>query len=136
MPDLKTYDLFISHAWDYNSEYYNLERMLKDAPYFYFRNYSVPQHDSLQVNTDYALDDGLWKQIRPVNTVLILSGMYYNHRKWIQREIEIAQALNKPIIGVIPWGQERIPSEVSGVAKTMVHWNTSSIIDAIRNYSI
>jgi hypothetical protein len=136
MPELKTYDLFISHAWDYNEEYYRLVNFLKDAPYFVFRNYSVPEHDRLMVNTVSALEDGLWKQIRPVNAVLILSGMYTNHRKWIQREIEISQALNKPIIGIIPWGQQRVPTEVQNVAKIMVGWNTSSIVDAIRRYSI
>lgn len=34
MPSLKTYDLFISHAWKYNSEYYKLERILNDTPQF------------------------------------------------------------------------------------------------------
>lgn len=136
MPYLKTYDLFISHAWDYNDEYYRLVRFLHEAPNFYFRNYSVPEHDRLMVNSNFALDDGLWKQIRPVNVAIILSGMYVNHRRWIQREIEIAQLLRKPIIGVMPWGQQRIPTEIQNVVITMVGWNTSSIIEAIRRYSI
>jgi len=35
------YDIFISHAWTYNDEYYKLENMLEEAPYFNWRNYSV-----------------------------------------------------------------------------------------------
>jgi len=26
MPELKTYDLFLSHAWRYNDEYYSMIR--------------------------------------------------------------------------------------------------------------
>lgn len=136
MPVLKSYDLFISHAWTYNDEYYRLLNLLKAAQYFEFRNYSVPQHDPLFVNSDKALDDALIRQIKPVNIVLIISGMYVNHRRWIQREIEIAQSFNKPIIGVQPWGQLRTPLEVQNVSKIMVGWNTAPIVDAIRRYSI
>lgn len=136
MPELKTYDVFISHAWTYNSEYYRLLEMIQNAPFMKTRDYSVPEHDPLLVKTDKGLDEALIRQIRPVNAVLVIAGMYVNYRRWIQREIEIAQALNKPIIGVIPWGQERVPTEVQNVAKTMVGWNTSTIVDAIRKYSI
>ena len=30
MPALKTYDVFISHAWKYNDQYYNLINMLNE----------------------------------------------------------------------------------------------------------
>ena len=36
---LKIYNLFISHAWDYNSDYYNLVDLLSNYPYFNFKNY-------------------------------------------------------------------------------------------------
>jgi len=62
--------------------------------------------------------------------------MYVKYRKWIQEEMSIAQSYQKPIVGVIPWGQERTPVEVQLAAKEMVGWNTSSIIAAIRKWSI
>jgi hypothetical protein len=51
MPQLYPYRLFISHAWDYNDDYYTLEGMLRDSPNFAFRNYSVPKHDPLDTRT-------------------------------------------------------------------------------------
>ena len=93
MPPLKTYDLFISHSWDYSSEYLRLTRMLRDAPNFKWRNYSVPKEDPADAGSDAALTRALKRQIRPVNCVLILAGMYAAHRKWIQKEIDIAQEL-------------------------------------------
>ena len=34
---MKIYDLFISHAWKYNDEYYRLERLLNEYNYFAYR---------------------------------------------------------------------------------------------------
>lgn len=130
------YSIFISHAWEYNNEYYRLEEMLNGVSGFEWLNYSVPEHDALDTATNRELIEALIDQIRPTNVVIILSGMYTTYRQWIQTEINIAEELNKPILGVIPWGQERIPREVQDVADEMVGWNTSTIIDAIRGLSI
>lgn len=138
MPALKTYDLFLSHMWRKtdNSEYYRLENLLKEANNFAWRNYSVPEHDPLGTKTDKELREALDRQIRPVNCFVIVSGMYVNHRKWIQEELEIAKSYGKPIVGVIPWGQERTPVEVQNAAKEMVGWNTDSIVAAVRKWSL
>ncbi len=136
MPALKTYDLFISHAWTYNAEYHRLVEMLRSAPNFYWRNYSVPDHDPLQARTTAALVAALNRQVRPVNAVLILSGMYVNHREWLQAEIEMAQAYRKPIIGVVPWGAERIPAPVQNTATVLLRWHTDSVVSAIRPHAL
>ncbi|MGG1254165.1 TIR domain-containing protein [Brevibacillus agri] len=140
MPLLKTYDLFISHAWKYNEQYYKIVEMLDNAPLFNFRNYSVPKHDPLvDPNTDVGkrkLIALLDKQVKPVNCVLIIAGMYVAHRFWLQTEIDLAEKYNKPIVGIKPWGQERVPLEVQNAADIIVGWNTESIVKAIRTYSI
>lgn len=140
MPALKTYDLFLSHAWRHNTDYYYLEKLLKGASNFYFRNYSVPIHNPLiNPNTPVGkriLISEIDQQVRPVNCVLILSGMYAAHSEWIEKEIKIAQKYRKPIIGVKPRGQQRIPLIVQSVANEIVAWNTASIVSAIRKNSI
>ena len=136
MPPLKTYDLFISHAWTYNDEYYRLIDLLTGTSNFQYRNYSVPEHDPLGTRTGQQLWQALERQIRPVNCVLILAGMYVNHRDWMKAEIEISQNFRKPIVGIKPRGQQRIPVEVQNAAKMMVGWTTASIVQAIRAYSI
>jgi hypothetical protein len=138
MPALKTYDLFLSHVWrnDDNSEYYRLVNLLNNQNYFSWRNYSVPEHDPLGTKTDKQLLDALDRQIRPVNCFVIIAGMYVNYRKWIQEELAIAKSYQKPVIGVVPRGQERTPVEVQNAAKEMVNWNTDSIVTAIRRWSL
>ena len=79
------YNLFISHAWKYNSEYYNLVDMLNKASYFSWKNYSVPQHDALDTRTDKELDEALHRQISPCSCVLIIAGMYYNQNDLSRR---------------------------------------------------
>jgi len=105
MPALKTYILFLSHVWrdTDNSEYDRLEKLLKKANNFEWKNYSVPKHDPLETKTDKELKEALDRQIRPINCFLIISGMYVNHRRWIQEELGIAQSYQKPIVGIIPF---------------------------------
>jgi hypothetical protein len=140
MPTLRTYRLFISHAWKYNTDYYNLIGLLDKAPNFQYANYSVPEHDPAldpEKSTSRAkLTAALDEQIRQSQCVLIISGMYVNHSFWIQTEIDIASGYQKPIIGLIPRGQEKTPKAVQDVAKEMVGWTTDSIVSAIRSYSL
>ena len=136
MPALKTYVGFISHAWKYHDEYLRLETMLKTAPKFTFRNASVPRTHSIPLPiTKAKLQEALDEQIRISNVVLILSGMYAAHSEWVNTEIAIAAKYQKPIIGVIPWGQKITPRAVQNVAKEMVRWQTQSIVQAIRNHA-
>lgn len=140
MPELKTYDLFISHAWRYNEAYYNLINLLDQASYFQYRNYSVPEHDPvLDPNTSSGkttLKGKLDNQIKPVNCVLIIAGMYASYSEWIEYEVNKAKSLNKPIVGLIPRGTERTPTFVQENTLAMVGWSTTSIVDAIRRYSL
>ena len=134
MPDLKTRNLFISHAWNYSDDYNTVVKWLNDAQNFSWKNYSVPSHDSCSEKTNSGLKNCLTRQISPASGVIIISGMYAAHSDWIQYEINEAVRLGKTIIGVRPWGQERVPTIVSDNAKVMVNWNSTSIIKAVREY--
>ena len=124
MPQLKTYDLFVSHTWRHDDDYFKFKTMLEEAPNFHFRNYSVPHHDPI-INPDTPLGKNkltkiLTNQVKPVNCVVILSGIYVTHSDWILKEIEIAKSYNKPIIGVSPWGQQHLPKAVKEEALEIV----------------
>jgi hypothetical protein len=124
--------LFISHAWSYSERYKRAVKFLDAAPYFQWSNYSVPEDDSYPRMNSNQLGDALRNQIRPVQCVVIVSGMYVNHSDWIQFEIDFAKSLKKPILGIRRWGEERSPQRVIECADEMVAWNSSSIVAAIR----
>lgn len=132
MPYLHNYRLFISHAWRYSDGYQRINDFINSAPNFIWSNYSVPEAKAFENMTAIQLGEQLKAQIRPVQCVVILAGMYVQHSAWIQFEIDFAKSLNKPILGVVPWRAERTPSAVISAASEMVAWNSASIVSAIR----
>jgi hypothetical protein len=134
------YRIFISHSWTYGDAYDRLMNLLNERGYFKFTDYSVPKDDPIHTRgSDTELYNAIKNQIQPCNVVLILAGIYASYSKWIDKEIQICKrgfSSPKPIIGIIPWGQERISDAVSSNADIMVKWNTESIIEAIRKHAI
>lgn len=133
---LKNYHVFISHSWKYPDPYETVKRWLNEASYFGWSDYSVPFYDPLDANTDRELKAKIKQQIASCSCVVILSGMYVSYSKWINYEIDTAIEMGKPIIGVRPWRQEKVPARVSENADVMVGWNSSSVVQAIRDYSL
>ena len=134
MPALRKYKIFISHAWDYNDDYYRCEQFLNEAPNFEWINLSVPKHDPI-LNSE-QLTARLHDQMRPANVFLILSGMYVAHSDWILYEINFARRIGRPIIGIKPWGNVAMPVAVQNGADEIVGWSSSSIVDAIRRRAL
>lgn len=135
MPPLKTYVVFISHAWEYGDQYDRIVGMLNNANNFYWKNCSVPKDDPVHITeSDKKLDEAIREQIRVCNIALILGGMYAVHSGWIKREIELCGD-KKPIVGIKPRGNKLMPKVVADAAKEVVGWNTQSIVDAIRRHA-
>ena len=137
---MKTYKLFISHAWKYSHQYQRVLEFLDSAPLFWYEDYSSPEHDPAidsEIDSGYQeLEEALEEQISPVDCVIIISGMYVSHSDWIQTEIELALSYDKPIVGIRPWGSRACPRYVSDAADAIVGWNRNSIVSAIRDISL
>ena len=128
------YAIFISHSWNYDQEHARLVRLLKEANRFDFRNYSVPEEEKFDTETDEELETVLReKQIKPSSVVVVLAGLYSTHSDWIGKEVRIAEEEGKPILGVKPWGNNRTSNYVEQHADAMVGWNTKSIVGEIRD---
>ena len=103
MTKLYDYRLFISHAWKYGDDYKSEIQELISA------------------------------KIRPSQITIVLSGMYAAHSDWMKYEIDESVRMGKPILAVLPWGQQRVPSYITMHADKIVGWNTNSIVSAIRS---
>lgn len=136
MPNLRNYHLLISHSWNYPEQYNTICSWLNETPHFYWANYSVCCDNPLETKTDNELKEKLKNKIANTSCVIVLSGMYANYSKWIDFEIETAIAMNKPIIGVKPWGQERTPLKIQINSKEVVGWNSNSVVNAVRKYAL
>ena len=136
MPTLRNYHIMISHSWDYGSQYDTIKDWLDNAQYFLWTDYSVPITRPLSADSVRELKQKIQNRISQCSCVIILSGMYVAYSDWIDFEIDTAVSMEKPIIGIKPWGQERIPVAIQDNADIIVGWNSSALIDAIRNYSL
>lgn len=136
MPSLRDYHIMISHSWDYTADYETIKGWLDDAKNFTWTNYSVPLSKPLETKSKKELREKLYARISLCSSIIILSGMYVSYSEWIDYEIDTALKLGKPIIGIKPRGQERIPIKVSSNADVMVGWTSASVVQAVRDYSL
>ena len=130
------YRIFISHSWAYSEAYDKVESFLRQEGVSFY-NHSVPKDDPIHTNgTDKELSEAIEQTLLVCSCVIILAGVYATYSKWINKEIEMAQKYNKPIIAVQPWGAERTSSVVKEAATVIVGWNAKSVADAVKQYAL
>lgn len=130
--------VFISHSWAYSDHYdclagwiFGEQWNLRGAP-IKFWDVSVPKHNPIHyAPTDAALKQAIFNRISMAQVVVIPTGMYATHSKWIGKEIEGSKAFHKPILAVNPWGQEKKSSVVVEASDQHVGWNKQSVINGV-----
>ena len=128
----KTYTVFISHSWDYVDDLMGLRRLLINRGYFNVDFQEVPPHEPINSYNDNYIKSVIKQKLENSDVVIGMAGMYGSYSGWMKWKLETAKALKKPILAVIPWGQERTSQEVTNLADKIVRWNTESIVAAIR----
>lgn len=130
--------VFVSHSWTYSEHYERIHGWLFGSGWRFgqarveFKDYSVPKDDPIHnAGTVRELKDAIYRHISPCHVVVIPTGMYTNHSKWIQKEIDGALQYGKPILGVNPWGQQRRSGRVQEAADEVVGWNEKSVVSGI-----
>lgn len=131
----KNYKVFVSHSWTYSKDLQYLRDMLECRGYFKVEFEEFTREEPINSeNADY-IKRRLREKISSSDIVIGIAGIYASHSEWMQWELNKAEELGVPIIGVIPRGKERISRIVKEKAKTVVKWNTESIVAAIRFWS-
>ncbi len=132
---MRHYNIFISHSWAYGDAYDKLVKMLDDDPRFNYKDYSVPKDDPIHnAPNSSALSQAIQNQMRFCDVIIILAGVYSTYSDWINKEIALAKGFTnpKPILAIEPWASEKTSSVVKNNADKIVKWNTSSIVNGIR----
>ena len=131
----KTYSVFISHSWDHVDDLKNLRDLLEERGYFHVEFEEASPEDPNNSENSAYIRRRLKEKISNSNIVLGIAGMYASYSDWMKWELDTAIAEEVPIVGVIPWGQERISKVVTDRSVEDVHWNTESIVEAIRKWA-
>ncbi len=122
----EVYNLFISQLNQDSDEYHRFIGKLEASHDFQWKNYTIPGETDAKK---------LKEQMKLVNVVVILSGLYSKDKNLIQKEIDIAIELEKPVVIIRPYGMENVPGSIEQVATEVVGWNTPCIVDSIRESS-
>lgn len=131
----KTYKLFISHRWEYSDLLDRLKKLLNNRGYFSAEYKQVEKGHP--INSEYApaIKAQITRRLQDSDIVLAIAGVSSSNSEWIAWEMDKAKELGLNVVGVIPWGAQRISQEVYSRSVVDVHWNTESVVDAIKKYS-
>ncbi|MGR5281397.1 TIR domain-containing protein [Photobacterium damselae] len=131
----KNHRVFISHSWDHSEDLMRLRRLLNERGYFNVEFKEVSRFEPINsMNANYV-KRRLKEKIVESDIIVGLAGLYASHSDWMEWELDTALENGIPVIGVIPWGQQRCSTTVTSRSKIDVRWSTESIISAIRDYS-
>lgn len=112
-----------------------LHSLLRRRGYFSYDAREVTRDKPINSLNATYIKSQLREKIRSSNILLALAGIYASHSEWMQWEIETAKGLGVPVVGIIPYGQQRVSQMVTNNSIVDVHWNTESIVSAIREYA-
>jgi len=131
----KDYNIFISHSWSYPGDLEKLRNLLIERGYFNVEFEEASADEPIDSDNAVYIKRRLRQKIKNSNIVLGIAGMYASYSGWMAWELEVADNLGIPIVGVIPRGQERVSKTVTEYSKEDVRWNTESIVEAIRKWA-
>jgi hypothetical protein len=130
----RPYRVFVSHSWKYSEQRERIEKFLDGEDRLDWHNFSVPEDNPMEFEDTNDLRQQLYRQVGQANVVVVVAGMYVSHSEWIEEEIAMAEHFGKPIIGVRPNGNKRLPAVVKEAADEIVGWRQLPIVNAIAKH--
>ncbi|MBR1429450.1 MAG: TIR domain-containing protein [Rickettsiales bacterium] len=131
----KTYNIFISHCWDYSKDYDNLIGLLdQDSRRLNYRDYSIPKDDPIHTRSENVLLEAIENKIKMCSVIIVVSRVAITYQYWSKKEIEIAHKYNKPVLALKPLNADYQSTVAVEGADCEVSWRTDSIIEAIKQY--
>lgn len=123
--------IFVTHVWEHSDDYLRVFEYLESPKNFFYRNYSTP--DRTPPGDKEAQREDLRRQMAPVEAVVALPSLLQAHRDLFTFELLFAQASQKPVILMKPFGAAAdIPKEITDLADEIVDWDERALVDAIR----
>ena len=123
--------LFVTHVWQDNDDYLRVFEYLESAKNFFYRNYSTPDHPAPAEKE--AQREDLRRQMAPVEAVVAIPSLLQTHRDMFTFELLFAQASQKPVILMKPFGSHvELPKAITDLVDEIVDWDERALVDAIR----
>lgn len=123
--------VFVTHAWESSDEYLRIFEYLESSRNFFYKNLSAP--DKAPAGGKEADREELRRQIAQAEAVIALPGLYAKNAELLLFEMTFAQASDKPVILMRPFGANAIlPTQITSLSDQIVEWDGRALVDAIK----
>lgn len=132
-----TYDLFLTHHWNYTDAWQGLVALLDERLPGKWRNWSIPWHDTsierYSADGKAQLEKLLHGHISMASAVIVLPETMSttDGRMWLDKQLTISRHYSKPMIGVFPLDDGPFPEVLKDQVRVIVRRNAVEIIDAV-----
>lgn len=127
--------VYVTHVFEESDDYLRVFEFLESVDRFYYLNCSDPANVP-ETGGIAGIKDAFIEQIKASEAVVALASVYADHTELIQYQLDVAEANEKPIIAVRPYGgtAETAP-ELAERANETVRWNEREMVDAIKRHA-
>ena len=136
-----TYDLFLTHSWNYTDEWQTLVAALDDHVPGKWRNWSIPWHDTsidrYSVRGKAELEALLEGHISMTSAIILIPETVKtgDGRFWLEKQLQLAAKHSKPIIGVLPMNGDPFPEILTPRLHRLVRRDAREILEAVQALS-
>ncbi len=126
--------VFVTHAFEHEDDYVRVFEFLESSRNFYYRNTGTP--DRPPSGDKEAVRDDLRRQISPAEVVIGLPSLHAAHRELLTFQLLYAQASDKPVILMRPFGSgAELPKALVEHASEVLDWDERALVDALKRHA-
>jgi hypothetical protein len=124
--------VFATHTFEESDDYLRVFEFLESLDRFYYINVSKPENIPMSGGFQ-SIKDELIAQIKECEALFVLPGLYDTKRDLVRFMMDVADANNKNMIAIRPFGgMAETPEEVLERSKELIDWNDREMADALR----
>jgi hypothetical protein len=124
--------VFVTHCFAESDDYLRVFEFLESVDNFFYLNTSKPENVPAKGGLE-AIKDELIAQIKECEAVVVLASLYMEKPDLTRFQIDVAEANNKPTIGIRPFGGiAETPKDLAARVSHNVEWNEREIVDALK----
>lgn len=124
--------VFVTHNFVEDEDYLRVFEFLEGVDRFYYVNCSKPENIPDGGGLE-AIKEELISQIKASEAVVVLATHYLDNTDLVRFQIDIAEANEKPVIAIRPFGGIiETPEELVNRVREHIEWNEREMADALR----
>lgn len=124
--------VFVTHNFSETPDYLRVFEFLESVDRFFYLNTSKPENVPESGGVE-AIKNELISQIKEAEAVVVLATMYLEDRDTVSFQLDVAEANEKPLIGIRPFGgMLETPEELVARVHEHIEWNNREIVDALK----